>query len=318
MMAQFLKPTLLVIPVLLLSGCSTLNFGERTIHAKTSGDAPYSAPRAITGKRKTGNPYTIMGQRYYPLKSSEGYVNEGVASWYGSDFHGKLTANGETYNMYDMTAAHTTLPIPTFVRVTNLGNNRAIIVRVNDRGPFVKNREIDLSYRAAVELGMHEQGTANVLVEALPVDGSALARPGYSFASKKAKQVAPITTPVIHKSSGFTHRIANKSAQYQQKFMDANNAPELADIETVQKQGRLTFSGRYHVQTGAFTSEENARVQAGNLKQIFDGVTIQSTEIDGRTFYRVRVGPLENEGAVEIVQSTLEDNGYAYTRFIRE
>lgn len=117
---------------------------------------------------KTGNPYVINGIKYYPLSSvSTDYQESGVASWYGSDFHGKKTANGEIYNMHDMTAAHKTLPLPTFVRVENLDNGREIVVRVNDRGPFAKGRIIDLSYAAAHKIGMAEAGTARVRITVL-------------------------------------------------------------------------------------------------------------------------------------------------------
>ncbi|MFY0665246.1 MAG: septal ring lytic transglycosylase RlpA family protein [Natronospirillum sp.] len=112
--------------------------------------------------------YTIGGVRYQVMASAEGYRAEGVASWYGEKFHGHTTSNGETYDMYQLSAAHTRLPLPTYVRVTNLGNGREVIVRVNDRGPFHDNRLIDLSYAAAVRLGFADQGTARVRVEALP------------------------------------------------------------------------------------------------------------------------------------------------------
>ena len=118
---------------------------------------------------RAGNtsPYTQFGKTYYVLPTSEGYRETGIASWYGSKFHGRLTSNGEIYNMYAMTAAHKTLPIPTYARVTNLDNNRSVIVKINDRGPFHEARIIDVSYVAALKLGFADQGTAPVLVEAL-------------------------------------------------------------------------------------------------------------------------------------------------------
>ena len=118
------------------------------------------------------NPYTVLGQTYYLLPTSEGYRARGVASWYGMKFHGRPTANGEPYDLYGMTAAHKTLPIPCYVRVTNLNNGRAAVVRVNDRGPFHDDRLIDLSYAAAVKLGFAEQGTAPVEIEVIGMDNS--------------------------------------------------------------------------------------------------------------------------------------------------
>ena len=119
-----------------------------------------------TGTRGT-RPYTVRGKTYRPYLSADGYREEGVASWYGRDFHGRKTANGERYDMYRLTAAHKLLPLGTQVRVTHLGNGRSIVVRVNDRGPFIDNRIIDLSYAGAKELGMIGRGTAEVRVEAL-------------------------------------------------------------------------------------------------------------------------------------------------------
>ena len=125
---------------------------------------PRPEPRSRYGN---GPEYEVFGKRYTVMGSSDGYKERGVASWYGQKFHGNLTSNRETYDMYQMTAAHKSLPLPTYVRVTNLSNDRSIIVRVNDRGPFVHNRIIDLSYAAALKLDMVTTGTSLVEVEAI-------------------------------------------------------------------------------------------------------------------------------------------------------
>ena len=131
-------------------------------------DMPAVVPKSEP-KSAYGNPesYVVHGRRYHVLDSARGYAAEGVASWYGSKFHGRRTSSGETYNMYAMTAAHKSLPLPTYVRVTNLDNGRSAILRVNDRGPFHDDRLIDLSYAAAVRLGVVSTGTAPVRVEAV-------------------------------------------------------------------------------------------------------------------------------------------------------
>jgi len=117
---------------------------------------------------KTGNkPYTALGNRYHPLKSAKNYRARGTASWYGKKFHGRRTSSGEPYDMFAMTAAHTILPLPSFARVTNLDNNRSVVVKINDRGPFLHNRIIDLSYAAATKLGITAAGTGRVEVVAL-------------------------------------------------------------------------------------------------------------------------------------------------------
>ncbi|MFK7161088.1 septal ring lytic transglycosylase RlpA family protein [Marinospirillum sp. MEB164] len=129
---------------------------------------PDAIPR-VEPRSRQGNAaqYTVFGETYRVLPSSQGFVQTGIASWYGTKFHGHLTSNGEVYDMYAMTAAHTTLPIPTYVRVTNLDNQRQVIVRINDRGPFVGRRIIDLSYAAAYRLGIVQTGTGRVRVEAI-------------------------------------------------------------------------------------------------------------------------------------------------------
>jgi len=125
---------------------------------------PVDEPLARYGNR---SPYTVLGKTYSVLPSAQGYVERGIASWYGTKFHGRPTSSFEPYDMYKFTAAHKSLPLPTFVRVTNLENGRSLIVRVNDRGPFHGDRIIDLSYAAAVRLGVHINGTAQVEVRAL-------------------------------------------------------------------------------------------------------------------------------------------------------
>jgi len=129
---------------------------------------PDAVPK-IEPRSAHGNPpfYDVLGRRYYVLATGDGYVERGVASWYGPTFHGERTSSGESYDMYGMTAAHKTLPLPTYARVTNLKNGRSIIVRINDRGPFVANRLIDLSYTAALKLDMTREGTTLVEVRAL-------------------------------------------------------------------------------------------------------------------------------------------------------
>jgi rare lipoprotein A len=136
--------------------------------AAQSGGVPDAVPR-IEPRSTKGNPpfYDVLGQRYFVLATADGYVERGVASWYGPTFHGGSTSNGEQYDMYGMSAAHKTLPLPTYARVTNLKNGKSIVVRINDRGPFVANRLIDLSYSAAVRLDMTREGTTLVEVRAL-------------------------------------------------------------------------------------------------------------------------------------------------------
>ena len=156
-----------------VAGCVLVGVGPPGA-SSPSGDGgnfdelPDAIPQAEF-KSRSGNPetYVIDGVTHRVLDTSAGYREEGIASWYGGYFHGRLTSSGDVYDMYQMTAAHRSLPLPTYVRVTHLGNGRSVVLRVNDRGPFVEDRLIDLSFAAASKLGMAAIGTAQVEVVAL-------------------------------------------------------------------------------------------------------------------------------------------------------
>ena len=167
----------LLLAILTLGACT---FGV-PIENRSSGQSS-STPRQEP-KSKLGNPssYVVFGKRYYVLDSSDGFVQRGIASWYGTKFHGRPTSSGETYNMHAMSAAHKTLPIPVYVHVKNLDNGRSMVVRVNDRGPFVEGRIIDLSYAAAKKLGVDGPGTANVEIRTVS--------PGQSQSTNVARSV---------------------------------------------------------------------------------------------------------------------------------
>lgn len=161
--------------LLLVAAAGCAGPAERPAPApEPAGSGPRDEPLA-----KSGNPpfYDVNGRRYVVLASAAGYVEQGVASWYGPDFHGKRTATGEIYDMHAMTGAHPTLPLPAWVRVTNLQNGRSVVVRLNDRGPFSRNRIIDLSRAAALQLDMVRTGTAMVEVQSLASGGAAPAPP---------------------------------------------------------------------------------------------------------------------------------------------
>ncbi len=128
---------------------------------------PDAQPRAEPLHRYANRPYSVFGRQYVPIAQAQGFRQRGIASWYGRRFHGQKTASGETYDMYAMTAAHPTLPIPSYVRVTHLASGRSVVVRVNDRGPFHASRIIDLSYAAAAKLGFVLAGSAEVQIEAV-------------------------------------------------------------------------------------------------------------------------------------------------------
>ena len=161
---------LTVVVGVVLAGCSDTG---TPVFSSAPSSATNVPPAGQGGYYKIGNPYQVAGVTYYP-KEDYSYKEVGVSSWYGADFHNGITANGETYDMHSLTAAHRTLPLPSVVRVTNLQNGRSLVLRVNDRGPFVNNRIIDVSMRAAQLLGFKDQGTTQVEVEILPEESRQL------------------------------------------------------------------------------------------------------------------------------------------------
>ncbi len=183
----------------LLASCSANKTKDVPTHGEGASiprlpDDPIPRPEPKS-RHGNGPIYEVFGKRYTVMNSATGYHERGVASWYGKKFHGKSTSMGETYDMYEMTAAHKTLPLPTYVRVRNLRNDKTVVVRVNDRGPFIHNRIIDLSYSAAVKLDMVGTGTSLVDVEAITFDGPKGDQP--------TRQVSPPTaeppTPAVRK-----------------------------------------------------------------------------------------------------------------------
>jgi len=208
-------------------------------------------------RTRAGNPgeYEVFGKRYTVLAQSEGYKKKGVASWYGEKFHGRKTSNGEIYNMYAMTAAHKTLPIPSYVRVTNLKNKRAVVVRINDRGPFHDNRIIDLSYTAAVKLGIQQTGTGLVEVEALGFDSAE------AIEKKIGSLVEDVQQTVFFLQVGaFNH--STNAVDLQGKLTTAAIAS--TRVQHVKNAGNAL----YKVQVGPLYSEQEAKQESEKLAQI--------------------------------------------------
>jgi rare lipoprotein A len=254
-------PGCVLVAVLLacLAGCGGATRWEDDGHQQTE-KVTKSQPRS-----SRGNPpfYEVFGERYYVLKSSNGYKERGIASWYGKKFHGKPTSSGEIYNMHAMTAAHKSLPLPTEVRVTNLRNGRTVIVKVNDRGPFVGNRIIDLSHSAAQKLDMITSGTAFVEVETLT--HNATKPPLLAESSEQptaAKSVVSMVTPISSAAAA-----------------PAPNADVL----------------RLYLQVGAFGEQRNAKQLQQQLNRHgMSNVVIRPDESREPVLYRVRLGPISS------------------------
>lgn len=279
-LVKVLHPLVWAIAITALAGCSSTSGkgGGRTssdgppAYMKDVSTIPDAVPTPHTGAYKA-TPYTVLGKSYQPMQDGRSYREEGEASWYGTKFHGQATANGEEYDLYGMTAAHKTLPLPTYVQVTNLDNQRKIIVRVNDRGPFYSTRIIDLSYAAAKKLGFAERGVARVLVEGIdPVVWQQQNDPSY-LVSDRSRSEAP--------SAAVAVPVPEEPVSWQR-------APVVDTAPAEQ--------GQYYLQVGAFSTD----LAAQQLRQRLQGtlaaeVVVMPVQRETGTLHRVRVGPVASQ-----------------------
>ncbi len=235
----------------------------------------------VEPKSKYGNPtsYVVFGRRYFVLDSSQGYVEQGIASWYGTKFHGRRTSSGETYDMYAMTAAHKSLPLPTYARVTNKKNGRSIIVRINDRGPFVKNRIIDLSYSAATKLGIVTTGTG--LVEVRAIDPR-------STDARRAVQRKELPKDVVDVAA----------SPEEVEATAAKSANTLPSAEAIEQEIGI------YIQLGAFRSRANAQKLRAQFSALDVGdVKVKEVAFEDAPIYKVWIGPLDT---VEQADNTVD------------
>lgn len=246
---------------------------------------PNAEPR-FEVRTRAGNksPYTVLGKTYRVLPESDGFKERGIASWYGNKFHGRKTSNGEIYNMYGMTAAHKNLPIPSYVKVTNLDNGRSIVVRVNDRGPFHDGRVIDLSYAGASKLDYLKQGTARVEVEALPMAA------GYSGLVADASQGVARAPAGAIKAAGVI-------------------APEQSQLPAPGEQAGYRLPSNTYLQVGAFSRQLSAQA----LQQRVAALTALPVRLlsnpSSNGLWRVQVGPIVSNLVVMNLRATLESEG---------
>ena len=281
---------------------------------------PRNEPRS-----RSGNPpfYDVLGKRYFVLSSNVGYVERGVASWYGPGFHKVRTSTGEIYDMYGMSAAHRTLPLPAYVRVTNLQNGRSVVVRVNDRGPFVGNRIIDLSYTAASKLDMLRNGTAMVEVRSLdtaPAPGPAPAPDAPITAAGSTPAAAPLTASPLEAVSP-----AAAAAGSAVVGSPATGSPVVGSAVAGSAVAGSAVAGSpvvgsavaqvavpaaLFIQAGAFSDPKNAERLVGKLRGGGYGkIFVRDNEIAGRRMYRVRIGPVPNVAEFDRIVAALERVG---------
>jgi rare lipoprotein A len=272
--------TALLLLCLFVAGCAETTFVVEETKVATQAPVPLT-------KYKVGNPYQVNGVWYYPAVDYN-YDQTGIASWYGPGFVGHQTANGEEYDQNAMTAAHKTLPLPTLVRVTNLENGRQIQVRINDRGPFVNDRIIDLSRRSAQLLGMEAQGTARVRVQIMAEESRQLALAlGAGEEGQPRPKAAPAPKVTAEALPGSTAAAKPAAAPAPAPSLAALPLPQPSPV-VVQEPVHPT---NIFVQAGAFLQMANADRLRGKLAGIGSARVIP-VQLGAQKFYRVRVGPI--------------------------
>ncbi len=309
-----------------LVGCAETQFGAHI--AKNVGGAK------SVGAYKVGKPYIIGGQEYTPQENFN-YTETGIASWYGPGFHGKQTANGEIFDENELTAAHRTLQMPSLVRVTNLDNGRSIVLRVNDRGPFSRGRIVDVSSKAADLLDFKRSGTAKVRVETLPSESRRIAQDakegrdtrGYEVALNNNPRPSNSNQTVMLYPDTTTIAINTTTAD------DTIGAAQVSSVERIALEpsrttpvpGHITDDGRFipnpvvtqqpipassnvFIQAGAFSNEANALKLSQNLSS-FGPSRVYMTNVDGKSFYRVRLGPYSSIGQADAALGQMISQG---------
>ena len=289
---KFLKPILCLL-IILASACTTNTSRYQQKHDSTPSRLPSSdelhdaTPRAEVPSRGGNKNYQVFGKNYQVLKSAKNFSQSGIASWYGKKFHGHLTSNGEIYDMYAMSAAHKNLPLPTYVKVVNNDNDRSVIVRVNDRGPFHQSRIIDLSYSAAYKLDMLKTGTANVTITAItnftPQDLTQDQQTGLATTEDNIITPPPKMAEVAATTSTIS---ATKNTHVKAKF----------------------------IQVFASSSKAQATKLAQSLTEQHQ-INAELEQING--IFRVLVGPIQRSDQLVTLLSTIKRNGHP-NAFIRK
>ncbi|HEV7431925.1 MAG TPA: septal ring lytic transglycosylase RlpA family protein [Steroidobacteraceae bacterium] len=272
------------------------------------GNVADAVPRA-EARSSHGNPpfYDVNGQRFKVLTSADNYVERGVASWYGPDFHGHNTSSGERYDMYGMTAAHKTLPIPCYARITNLSNGRSVVVRINDRGPFVGSRIVDLSYSAATRLDIVRTGTAFVELRTIG--------PGAASSVITTPVVAAAPPPTVPAAAAIMPTASILAAPPALKVPLAE-VPQPTESED---SGPVAMPVALYIQVGAYADEGNAqrviqRLQGAGIPQVFSVGSADSA----RMLRRVRIGPIATVEEFDRLAAQLTTLGYPDTRLAND
>jgi len=304
---------------MVFQGCTSAELAIDMIK-KHQRNSVVEAPTEVVAapRYKVGDPYNIAGVWYYPARDLT-YDETGIGSWYGDEFAGRLTANGEIFDPNKVTAAHKTLPMPSVVRVTNLDNGKSLVVRINDRGPFVSGRIIDLSREAARLIGYRDNGLAKVRVQVLAEQSlrlENLARRG-EFPSLTENDQGPL--PEMVAAAKPTVNLTAKSSKTKSKLTVNKPSQSALDLLSQSRVGEVItvapVSTKIWVQVGAFHAETSANAVFTKIKGIGSG-EVSSVNHQGKTLYRVRLGPVDS---VEMADGLLEkviNTGFAGARIV--
>lgn len=317
----------LLVVVVVLTACS----GGRGKGGYYKDDGPHANPPANLDKvpdavpkieplaRGPNKPYSVFGRQYVPDTSGKPYRVRGLASWYGRKFHGNTTSNGERYDMYAMTAAHPTLPIPSYVRVTRVSTGKAVVLRINDRGPFHSDRIIDLSYVAAYKLGILGPGSGEVIVERIMPDEirnwNANLAQSSTAPPPAATQAAAPAAPTSGENAMAQPVAPTPASPVARPLPDAMTATATTSATTTSASpsSSVAGAGAVYLQMGAFGDPANARSLADKLSQQATSINAQvSVDQHVNELYRVRVGPFASrEAALKAAEPLREATGIA-------
>lgn len=302
-----------------LSGCTAVEVAiDLTKKKMREGQAALTGSVKAEPRYKIGNPYEVKGIWYYPERDLN-YDETGIASWYGDEFAGKLTANGEIFDPEIVSAAHKTLPMPSAVRVTNLDNGRSLVIRINDRGPFVAGRIIDLSREAARLLGFKDKGIAKVRVQILAEESLRLERDakegrfpllGQSRTEDMPQVTAAAVPKVTLKSSSNGQVTEKKSSSVSAlELLNANRSTEVIELSPVET--------NIFIQVGAFSELSNAEVVMGKIKGLGQSA-ISTFDNDGQLIHRVRIGPINDVAYADQTLVMVIEQGFRGAKIILE
>jgi rare lipoprotein A len=321
---RLLLTALIGLSFVALTSCSEARYAAHVVKKiPLPGDPDYNV-----GHFKVGRGYSIKGRRYYP-RETYSFEETGIASWYGPNFHGAMTANGETFDKNELTAAHKTLQLPSIIKVTNLHNGRSLILRVNDRGPFAHNRILDVSERAASLLGFKNNGTARVKIQVMPQESRQVAMAAKSGQDTRGFEVAlnqrhrPVVsedqiTPTLkpHPVTKVVMSEPPPTVPRRKPLAVTTQPPPVGTAYAPPRPPTLNI-GHIFVQAGSFSQEQNALNYSSQLSR-FGQSRVHMARVNNTPFFRVRLGPFNDREEAQKILTALYNNGHQNAAIVVE